>query len=309
MRLALINGRRVAYEIGGDPNGRPVLIIHGAWGGPSSTLWNGPRLRWRVLTDGLKLIYYDRRCAGLSQYDTEAFTLEDLANDAVDVLDYLDVEQAAVIATSAGGPIGLRLALDHPERVEALVLLNTGASLMSLTPTGIDLDDPFVADRLATVARRLALLNLLDRRGINAAVAASEDEWRSLPQPVEPDPALKSHRDNRQRALDNLSNTELARLTLGALLNMQAQRDVDLSDDLHRISCPVLIVHGDSDTTVPIAFGEALASLTPGADIVRLSGVGHGLIADRDAQQVTKEWLAGKGLIARRGSAYGIGIQ
>ena len=291
MRLALINGRRVAYEVGGDPIGRPVLIVHGAWGGPSSTLWNGPRIRWHVPTDGLKLIYYDRRCAGLSQYDTEAFTLEDLANDAVDVLDYLGIEQAAVIATSAGGPIGVRLALDHPKRVESLVLLNTGASLMSLTPAGIDLSDPLVLDRLETVAKRLAILDLLDGEGINAAVAASEDEWRSPPDPPEPDPALQSFRDNRQRALDNLSNTELTRLTLGALLNMNAQRDVDLSGDLHRIDCPTLVVHGDADTTVPIAFGRALAASTPGADIVRLRGVGHGLIVNADAQSIAVEWL------------------
>ena len=89
MRVARIGGRRVAYETYGDPSGQPVLIIHGAWGGPSSTLWTGPRLRWSAPSDGLKLIWYDRRCAGLSQYDTQPFALEDLANDAVDVLDYL----------------------------------------------------------------------------------------------------------------------------------------------------------------------------------------------------------------------------
>ena len=291
MRLALINGRRVAYEIPGDPQGRPVLIIHGAWGGPSSTLWNGPRLRWQVPTDGLKLIWYDRRSAGLSQYDTEQFTLEDLANDAVDVLDYLNIEQAAVIATSAGGPIGMRLALGCPERVESLVLLNTGASLMSLSPNGIDPADPFVADRLATVATRLALLDLLEQQGIHAAVAASEDEWRSPPQPPQPDPALKSLRDNRQRALDNLSNTELARLTLGTLLNMKAQRNTDLSNDLYRIKCPTLIVHGDADTTVPIAFGRALSESIPNATFNALPDAGHGLIVNASAQRIAAVWL------------------
>ena len=181
MRLALINGRRAAYEIGGDLDGRPALIIHGAWGGPSSTIWNGPRLRWPAPTGGLKLIYYDRRCAGLSHYDAEPFTLDDLVNDAANLLDYLNVEQAAVIATSAAGPIGMRLALDHPERVDALVLLNTGASLMSMRPQGVDLDDPLVIDRLGTIARRQALLDLLRAQGIDAAVAASEDEWRTPP--------------------------------------------------------------------------------------------------------------------------------
>ncbi len=292
IRLAIVNRRRVAYEVGGDPTDRPVLIVHGAWGGPSSTLWNGPRLRWQVPTDGLKLINYDRRCAGLSHYDTDPFTLEDLANDAVDLLDYMGIEQFAVVATSAGGPIGIRLAIDHPERVESLALLNTGAALMSMSPSGVDRNDPFVADRLATVARRLALLDLLEQRGIEAALAASEVEWRSPPQPPEADPALQSFRDNRQHALSNLPHTELARLTLGALRNMSAQRDVDLSDDLHRIQCPVLIVHGDGDTTVPFAFGQALASSIRGADFIQLRGVGHGLIVHPEAQRATAKWLS-----------------
>lgn len=292
MRLAIVNGRRVAYEIGGDPNGRPVLIIHGAWGGPSSTLWSGPRLRWQVPTDGLKLIYYDRRCAGLSEYDTDPFTLEDLANDAVGVLDYLGIEQAAVIATSAGGPIGLRLALDHPDRVESLVLLNTGASLMSLAPSGINPSDPFVADRLQTVAKRLALLDLFDSQGPEAAATESEDEWRSPPQPAEPDPALSTFRNNRQAALNNLSEPELARLAGGTLLNMRAQRDEDLSHELRRIKCPVMILHGDSDTTVPIACGETLATWIPDATFVRLDGVGHGLIVNPEAQRQSIEWLS-----------------
>ena len=292
MRLALINGRRVAYEIGGDPNGRPVLIIHGAWGGPSSTLWNGPRIRWQVPTNGLKLIYHDRRCAGLSQYDSEPFTLGDLANDATDVLDYLGIERAVVIATSAGGPVGLRLAIDHPDRVESLVLLNTGASLMSLAPSGINPTDPFVADRLQTVARRLALLDFFDSQGAEAAAAESEDELRSPPQPAEPDPALSTFRDNRQAALSRLSTRELARLAGGTLLNMRAQRDEDLSNELLRIKCPVLIVHGDSDTTVPIAFGETLATWIPDATFVRLDGVGHGLIVNPEAQRQSIEWLS-----------------
>ncbi len=214
-----------------------------------------------------------------------------MANDAVDLLDYLNIDQAAVIATSAGGPIGMRLAIDHPERVEALILLNTGASLMSLTPTGVPHDDPFVADRLETVAKRLALLDLLDSEGIESAVAASEDEWRSPPQPAEPDPAFQSFRDNRQLGLDNLSPSELARLALGALLNMKAQRGVDLSADMTLITCPVLIVHGDADTTVPIALGRALADGIPYAELSVLNEHGHGLIVNLAAQQVVTHWF------------------
>ena len=268
-----------------------MLIIHGAWGGPSSTLWNGPRIRWSAPTDGLKLIWYDRRCAGLSEYDAEPFTLEDLGNDAVGVLDYLGIERSAVIATSAGGPIGLRLALDHPDRMESLVLLNTGASLMSLSPSGIDLDDPFVADRLATVAKRLALLELMDSKGVEDAVEASVEEWRSPPVGQVADPILDAVRENRRRALRRLSRSELDRLARGALLNMQAQRGLDLTTEIAEIRAPTLILHGDVDTMVPLAFGQALASAMPRAELAVLEGEGHGLIVSSVAQREVVEWL------------------
>ena len=293
MRVAIIGGRRVAYEVGGDPSGQPTLIIHGAWGGPNSTLWNGPRLRWPD-SDGLRLIYYDRRCAGLSGYDSGPFTLDDLAADAVELLDHLKIERAAVVATSAGGPIGLRMALDFPQRVASLALVNTGAALMSLKPSGVDQTDPFVADRLATVAKRLAMLDLLESVGIDAVLAASEDEWRSPPEPLEPDESLTHFRDNRRAALRSLANPELARLASGALLNMQAQRDLDLLAEASHTRRPTLIVHGDADTTVPIAYGRALADAISHATFVVLNGEGHGLITLPRAQRVLAEWLLGR---------------
>ena len=293
MRVAIIGSGRVAYEVGGDPSGRPTLMIHGAWGGPTSTFWNGPRLRWPH-GDGLRLIYYDRRCAGLSRYDSGLFTLDDLAADAVEVLDYLKIERAAVVATSAGGPIGLRMALDYPQRVASLALVNTGAALMSLKPSGVDHTDPFVADRLATVAKRLAMLDLLESAGIDAVLAASEDEWRSPPEPLEPDESLTQFRDNRRAALLSLANAELARLASGALLNMQAQRDVDLLAEASQMRCPTLIVHGDADTTVPIAYGRSLADSISHATFVVLNGEGHGLITLPRAQRVLAEWLLGR---------------
>ena len=290
MRVALIGGRRVAYGFGGDSSGQPVLVIHGAWGGPSSTLWNGPRLRWPIASR-LRLIHYDRRCAGLSGYEDANFALSDLACDAADLLDYLQIERCAVVATSAGGPIGLRLALDHPHRVSALVLLNTGAALMSPNLTAVDLSDPFVQDRLATVERRLALVDLAESAGIAAAVATSESEWRQPPAPPDPDPELDACRRRRLEALAQLPMSELVRLAAGAIRNMRAQAQVDLTAEVSAISCPALILHGDADTTVPLAYGQALASAIANAEFSILNGDGHGLIANPRAQMMIQSWL------------------
>ena len=291
MRFARIAGRRVAYAEHGDPRGRPVLIIHGAWGGPSSTLWTGPRLRWQASTDGLRLIWYDRRCAGWSEYTDADFTLSDLARDAVDVLDYLRIGQAAVIATSAGGPIGLRLALDAPGRVSALALLNTGAALMHPDPPVVR--SAGVLDRLATVRERLAMLNLAERESVRAAVPAYESEWRTPPQAgfEQEEETLAAARRHRASALASLPQAELIRLAAGALRNMRAQRGVELTPELSRIAAPTLILHGDADTTIPIEFGRQLASGIPAAKFAALSGQGHGLIQNANPQTLLTEWL------------------
>lgn len=289
MRFASISGRRVAYEQHGDPQGRPALIIHGAWGGPSSASWTGPRLRWSAPTNGLRLIWYDRRCAGWSEYVEADFTPVDLARDAVDMLDYLRIERAAVVATSAGGPIGLRIALDFPKRLSALALLNTGAALMHPDPPVER--TALVLDRLSTVRERLAMLNLAEREGVRAAVSVYEQEWRIPPQPAAEDDGLGAFRAHRMRALQSLSDADLARLAAGALRNMRAQRGVDLTPELGRVAAPTLVVHGDADTTIPIEFGAALAAAIPRTEWVTLKGKGHGLIWDEDAQALIAKWL------------------
>ena len=289
MRQALIDGRRVAYQEHGDPRGRPALIIHGAWGGPASTLWTGPRLRWRASTEGLRLIWYDRRCAGWSEYVESDFTLADLAQDATALLDHLRIERAAVIATSAGGPIGLRLALDVPSRISALALLNTGSALMNPEPNIARTAG--VLDRLATVNQRLAMLDLAERSGARAAVLAHEQEWREPPHSPNENDGLEPFRSHRRQRLQTLPQPELVRLSAGALRNMRAQRNVDLTPELSRMATPTLIVHGDADTTVPIEFGAALAAAIPRAEWVALKGKAHGLIWDADAQAVLTKWL------------------
>ena len=289
MRFASIGGRRIAYEEHGDPTGRPVLIVHGAWGGPSSTLWTGPRLGWSVPTNGLRLIWYDRRCAGWSEYVESDFTLADLARDAVDMLDYLRIERAAVAATSAGGPISLRIALDFPERVSALALLNTGAALMHPDPP-VERTAP-VLDRLSTVRERLTMLDLAEHEGVRAAVSAYAQEWRTSPQPPADDDRLGAFRAHRMRALQRLPDAELARLAAGALRNMRAQRGIDLTPELGRVAMPTLVLHGDADTTIPIEFGRQLAAAIPRAEWLPLKGKSHGLIWDKDAQALIAEWL------------------
>ena len=292
-RVALIRGRRVAYQLFGDPAGESLLIVRGAWGGPASTLWSGPRLRWQAPTDGVRLISYDRRCAGGSAYDDAGFTLADLADDIVDLLDYLRVAYVTIAATSAGGPIALRTALDHPDRVKRLALLSTGMALFHPNPSWLpEPRSAFVRDRLATVRRRLDLLALADQLGFEEAVRATEDEWRQVPARPACSPAEAAEFENRAKALRALTFPVLVQLASGAIRNMRAQANVDLAPELERIACPVKIWHAADDTVVPFEFGNALAQRIPHAELIRVNSAVHGLIDETDIQREIIDWVA-----------------
>ena len=204
------------------------------------------------------------------------------------------LNRAAVIASSAGGPIGMRLALDHPDRVSALVLLNTGAALMSSESNG------------SQSRRPVRCRSARDGSPAHRAVGSSWNPKGSRRRFSNPKGSGALRRSRRARIQSwlrferivcgpwvGLSQSELVRLGRGALLNMQAQRDVDLTDRLHEINCPTLIVHGDADTTVPIAFGEALAGRISEAELAILHAACHGLIAHAQAQSMLAKWLLG----------------
>ena len=72
---------------------------------------------------------------------------------------------------------------------------------------------------------------------------------------------------------------------------MKAQTGDDLSNEIRQVERPVLIIHGDADTTVPIAFGRALFKGVKRARLSVLNDQGHGLIVNPVAQQVVVDWL------------------
>lgn len=115
---------RLHYEIRGE--GTPLLVIPGL--GASV---NEMRRLVDALAAHARVIVLDNRGAGLSDKPDERYPMEILAADALAVLDHAGVELAAVLGYSLGGRIALQLTLDHPDRVERLVLLATGARIIA----------------------------------------------------------------------------------------------------------------------------------------------------------------------------------
>jgi pimeloyl-ACP methyl ester carboxylesterase len=124
MPTADVNGIRLHYEVHGE--GRPLLLILGL----SSDISELGKPLIDLLGARSQVIAFDNRGAGRSDKPDAPYSIELMASDALGVMDAAGVARADVLGISLGGRIALELALDHPERVEKLILVSTTARLI-----------------------------------------------------------------------------------------------------------------------------------------------------------------------------------
>jgi 3-oxoadipate enol-lactonase len=240
MPTADIAGLPIHYEdSGGD--GPAVLFSHGFF--MDHTMFD-PQVE--ALAPDYRCIRWDQRGFGATPAPLP-FTYWDSAEDAVELLDHLGIDRAVLVGMSQGGFLSLRAALANPERVRALVLIDSAA----------DVDGPeevagyeamFGVLRNGTAEERGAVLEAV------AGMLIGDDE-------------LARHWIPRWAALDadQLGNAA------GALL----ERD-DVSDRLGEIGCPSLVIHGSADQAIVVGRAEAAVSgLADCRGLVRVDGAAH----------------------------------
>src|SRR4051794_12257141 len=108
---------RCCYDVVG--HGDPLLLIPGL--GVTSSVW-GPAIP--ELSERLSLILTDNRGVGESEPLRQAESLRDYTADLIELMDHLQLEKAHVLGLSLGGMIARRLAADHPDRIDRLVLVS-----------------------------------------------------------------------------------------------------------------------------------------------------------------------------------------
>lgn len=243
--LVAANGRRIFFDDSGAGDDRPVVLLIAGRGGARRS-W-GPQVA--AFAPSLRVVTLDNRDAGESDQEEASYTMADLADDAVALLDALGVARAHVAGISMGGMIALQLALNHPRRVERLVLIATSAGgwspeqrhALTLPP------DPWIAD---PVERARAGMAQIVGPAARAALPGR------LPEVIE------RARGNRFTAA-------------GYVRQNGAIGTHDVRARLGEITAPTLVIHGDADPLVPFAQGRILAAEIPGARALFLPGVGH----------------------------------
>src|SRR5579872_3163076 len=116
------DGASIAYQVAGE-GGLDLLFLPG-WITQIEHLWEAPairRLNERLMSFA-RLILFDSRGTGLSERTHGGYSLEQEVRDALAVLDAARSERAALFTYAVGGPLGVKLAAEHPERIGALVM-------------------------------------------------------------------------------------------------------------------------------------------------------------------------------------------
>lgn len=288
MPKATVNGVETSYEVQGA--GTPAIFIHGGFGGTASTIVAAPpRVVTEILPrDQVRLVTYDRRCAGQTAYVLEEYSLDDLASDARALLEHLGIERSIVIGDSMGGMVAQQYALSYPQAVSALCLVETGANLMG--PTDFGKGARAIVDRYAS-------------EGDRAMFESRKEQFRNPPQPpgggaafgpasAEADERARQQREAMLAALEQLSDEELFTYSTGMIRNQAAFIGYDLGPRLGELSMPVAIIHGNADTTVPFELGKALHDAIEQSEFHEIDDARHGLLQYPDAQAALKDWVA-----------------
>ena len=260
VRYADVGPVRLAYESYGERTDPTVLLVMGQ--GAQMLAWPDGLCR-ALMGRGLHVVRFDNRDAGLSTHvrhgrlSLSPYTLDDMASDALRLLDVLGVRAAHLVGISMGGMLAQLLAIQHPARVLSLTCIaSSTGSRRAGWPR------PSLLRRIP-VRRKVS-----DRDGAGDLFVRVLQAIGSPAYPVDVD---------QVRALGSLCY-DRGYDPRGSLRHLLAViRAPDRTSALQRLRVPALVVHGTADPLVPVSGGRALATAIPGARSVTVPGMGHDL--------------------------------
>ena len=244
---------------------RTVILLHGL--GATSESW---LLQIPALTQaGFRVLAPDARGFGKSTYPPGKTSVKKMAGDVKGLLDHLGVSQAHIVGISMGGTIALEIAIDHPQKLGRLILVNTFASLRPETPRV-----------WLYFGLRYVLLHTLGIK-TQARVVASRLFPSADQEPL------------RQLVIDQILQAD----PQGYRAAMRALGFFDVRRHLKDITAPTLIVTGEKDTTVPPKTQHFLAEAIPKARQIVIPGAGHAVTVEQPGSfnRVLLEFLAETG--------------
>jgi len=267
---AKTNGIEIEYETFGSPADPTLLLVMGF--SLQMIDWDD-RFCAMLAERGFRVVRFDNRDVGLSSkiastkvpdiggllrgdHSSASYALDDMANDAIGLLDAIDVPSAHWVGMSMGGMIAQLAAILAPDRVRSLtsIMSTTGnRAVGQATPEALSvLLTPVPWERDANIARSLAIWKILasPKHGID------DDTYRA----------------RAALAFDRSFHPQGVARQLAAILSAR-----DRTAELARVRAPTLVVHGVDDPLIGKSGGEATAKAVPGAELLLVPEMGHEL--------------------------------
>ena len=271
MPKAKVNDIEIEYETFGDPNSKPLLLIAGL----GSQLLAWPDYLYESLVkEGFFVIIFDNRDVGLSTKFDDAgipdfmeigaahargekpkvpYTLEDMASDAIGVLDALNIEKAHVFGASMGGMIAQVIGYKYPSRILTLTIMMSTTGNPALPQGKPEVLGAFFAP---IPTEREAYIEEMVKRDRVLPGKFPFDEQQS--------------RDYRAKEYDRCFYLD------GGTRQMAAMAVPGNTQPLiGSIKAPTLVIHGTEDPFYPVEVSEEIASSIPSAELMILDGLGH----------------------------------
>ena len=239
---AHVNGMSVAYTLEGNVKGPVVMMSHGL--ALDQSLWS---YQVRALAERFALLRYDLRGHGASEKLVASLAVDAQVDDAVGLLKHLSMSRVHFVGLSLGGMIGQAIAIRYPGFLASLTLVDTASEV---PPENKPIWERRIQAALA--------------HGINELVEPTMERWFTAP-------FRPSHPQVVEWARGLVRSTRLDSYVAGA----RAIAEFNVTDQLHRITTPTLIVVGESDMTTPVHSAELMHRLIKGSEMHVLAPAAH----------------------------------
>jgi 3-oxoadipate enol-lactonase len=246
----------VHFEVQGPETAPPVLLSNSL--GTALNMWEE---QLGALSRHFRVLLYDQRGHGRSPAPPGPYSIDELGQDVLELLDRLELERVSFCGASMGGMTGMWLAINAPQRIDRLALCCTSA-------------------HIPPRERWIERAELVRGEGMDAIVEASLERWFT--------PAL---RDRRPERVAQLEATLRGLDPEGYAACCEALAEIDLRDRLDEIRAPTLVITGEDDLSTPPDHGSQIADAVEEGECVMLSPARHLANVER-ADEVTRALLA-----------------
>jgi 3-oxoadipate enol-lactonase len=236
------NGIQINYELSGKKDAPLVVLSHSL--ACSMVMWT-PQLD--LLEADFGVLRFDTRGHGDSDAPQGSYTLEQLVDDAIGLMDALDIDRFHWVGLSMGGMIGQGIALHHSSRLESLVLADTAAIIP-------DAAQPVWQERIDAARKQ----------GMQAVAESTLERWFT-PNYLELNPP----------AIEQIRRQILATPVAGYIGCSEAIRRLNYLDQLSGLQTPTLIMVGADDPGTPVEASEAMQEQIKGSNLVVIPEAAH----------------------------------